>query len=643
MRINLMLLTTIGAVAILSGAFFLGNRSIGQSVDGQSQYSRLSQQVQTVEIGALQMRRSEKDFLLRRDVKYIDKYDRAVRQVEAALAEMSGMAASVSVAENVTNLQRGAARHSAQFHKVAELHRNIGLNEKEGQQGILRSAVHEVESKLKEAELDALTVKMLMMRRHEKDFMLRGAEKYIGRIDERRTEFDGLVKETTLAADTQAELTELMDAYQSGIKAYAETALQLKSETKKLSAIFAEMGPDFEAIQVAGAKGRQLAGSGLSAAISQTEMAFLIASISVLVLAVGLAFTVGRSIVGPIDSLTRTMDALADGDVNVVVPAIGQRDEIGEMAKSVQVFKDNAIERERLMSESENDQAQRVARQGKVDDLISTFRETVQAVLDDVSLNNQEMETTARSLSSIASQTTSKAENVSVASEEASANVEAVAAAAEELTASIGEITRQITQTKDIVGQASEATIETDTKIAGLADAAVKIGEVISLIQGIAEQTNLLALNATIEAARAGEAGKGFAVVASEVKELATQTAKATEAISEQITGIQKETDSSVEAIRGIAETMREVSSATEAIAAAVEEQGASTAEISNNVQRASAGSSEVSQNITDVRQAAGESHKSADQVLSTAQDASRNADKLHSVVDSFLGDVAAA
>lgn len=185
--------------------------------------------------------------------------------------------------------------------------------------------------------------------------------------------------------------------------------------------------------------------------------------------------------------------------------------------------------------------------------------------------------------------------------------------------------------------KASEATNETDAKIAGLSEAASKIGEVISLIQDIAEQTNLLALNATIEAARAGETGKGFAVVASEVKGLATQTAKAIEAISEQFTSIQSETEGSVEAIRGIAETMQEVSSATEAIAAAVEEQGAATSEIANNVQQAAAGSNEVSQNITGV------SRTSADQALPAAQNVTGDTDKLRGVVDEFLKDAAVA
>ena len=381
----------------------------------------------------------------------------------------------------------------------------------------------------------------------------------------------------------------------------------------------------------------------LSATSRITRIVLAIAIVTSLLLAALAYVVLFRRIMRPVNGITAAMIALAEGDNSADVSQYRQDNEIGAMARSVDVFKENAIERARLASASEKEQAERAATQKRVDELISAFRETIQSVLETVSANTAQMESTARSLSTIATQTTTQASSVSAASEEASANVQAVASAAEELSASISEISRQISQTKDVVGRASEATIETDGKIASLAEAAQKIGEVISLIQDIAEQTNLLALNATIEAARAGEAGKGFAVVASEVKELATQTAKATEAISEQVAGIQQETDSSVAAIRGIAETMGEVSAATESIAAAVEQQGACTSEISNNVQQAAAGSNEVSQNITGVSQAADESQRSADQVLAAAHNVAGDTEKLRNVVDEFLKDVAAA
>lgn len=376
------------------------------------------------------------------------------------------------------------------------------------------------------------------------------------------------------------------------------------------------------------------------AAISQKMIIFAIIIGAVLTL---ISYLGAKSVTGPLLGSVNDMKRLADGDSSVDIRGLERRDEIGQMAGAIQVFKENEIERERLRTESEKEQEARVNRQKQIDELIGGFRGSVQSVLQSVTDKTEEMAAEARSLSSMATDTTNQAGSAASSSEQASSNVQAVASAAEELTASIGEISRQINQTKDIVDKASAATTETDTKIAGLADAANRIGEVISLIQDIAEQTNLLALNATIEAARAGEAGKGFAVVASEVKELATQTAKATEAIAEQITNIQHETQSSVEAIRTIADTMTEVSTSTEAIAAAVEEQGASTSEISNNVQQAAAGSQEVAGSIAGVNSAAENSKTSADKVLTTSQGVSEDAGELRTVVDEFLKNVSAA
>jgi len=376
------------------------------------------------------------------------------------------------------------------------------------------------------------------------------------------------------------------------------------------------------------------------AAISQKMVLFAIFIGVVLTI---ISYLGAKSVTGPLLGSVADMKRLADGDSDVDVKGLERRDEIGQMAGAIQVFKENAIERERLRTESGQEQEARMVRQKQIDELIGGFRSSVQSVLQSVADKTEEMAVEARSLSSMATDTTNQAGSVASVSEQASNNVQAVASAAEELTASIGEISRQINQTKDIVDKASVATTETDSKIASLADAANRIGEVISLIQDIAEQTNLLALNATIEAARAGEAGKGFAVVASEVKELATQTAKATEAISEQITNIQHETQSSVEAIRTIANTMTEVSSSTEAIAAAVEEQGASTSEISNNVQQAAAGSQDVVGSISGVNKAAENSKVSADKVLATSQGVSEDAGKLRTVVDEFLKNVSTA
>lgn len=350
-----------------------------------------------------------------------------------------------------------------------------------------------------------------------------------------------------------------------------------------------------------------------------------------------------RSIVGPIGSLTDTMTRLANGDLELDVVGVDNTDEIGDMARAVEVFKQNGIERRRLEGETEAERNARETRQTSIDTMISNFRETVGAVLEVVASNTTEMSATANTLTTIANDTSGQANDAANASQSASENVQAVAAAAEELAASIEEISRQVAKTNTIVNQANEATTATNEKVVNLARAAQKIGDVISLIQDIAEQTNLLALNTSIEAARAGEAGKGFAVVASEVKSLANQTATATEEISAQIADIQGSTTDAVSAIEQIAKTMAEVNSYTASIASAVEEQGAATAEISQSVAQAATGTEQVVGSMGVVTNSVSETNQSAGQVLAASEDVSKQAHTLKTTVDKFLSDVAAA
>ncbi len=345
----------------------------------------------------------------------------------------------------------------------------------------------------------------------------------------------------------------------------------------------------------------------------------------------------------PILSLSDAMKRLADKDLSVNIPGRERVDEIGHMARTVAVFKDNAIV-QRDMEQREREQAAaREKRAHAIESLTDSFDSKIGNILDTVSGASVELEATAQSMSNSADQTNSQAVAVAAATEQASASVETVASAAEELSASIQEIGRQVAQSSRISANASEQASRTNDTVRGLAETSVKIGEVVNLINDIASQTNLLALNATIEAARAGDAGKGFAVVANEVKNLANQTARATEEIGNQIGAVQGATNEAVDAIQAIVQRIDEINHIATAISAAVEQQSAATQEIARNVQEAASGTQQVSENIGAVSTAAESTGAASRQVLASAKSLAEEADMLKRVVSDFLHGVKSA
>ena len=371
---------------------------------------------------------------------------------------------------------------------------------------------------------------------------------------------------------------------------------------------------------------------------------FGVAMVGIAAIACGIAWLIGRSISGPLDRLSVRMRALADGVLENDIPGLGRRDEIGVMARTVQVFKDNAI-RARGLEQMEMETQARAAqeRRAEMESIADEFERSVNSIVRSVASAAVKMQSTAATMTATAGDASSRAATVGTASERASDDVGMVAAAAEELSASVTDVLRQVTQSTEIATQAVEDAERANATVKMLSDGAETIGKVVQLIHSIASQTNLLALNATIEAARAGESGRGFAVVASEVKALASQTAKATDEISAQVSAMQASTREAVASIGGITGVIEKMSQITAGISGAIQQQGAATQEIARNIQSVAAGSNQISEHIGGVSSAAAATGSAASNVLASAQELESQSSMLRLSVDEFLSKVRAA
>ncbi|MGZ8390416.1 MAG: methyl-accepting chemotaxis protein [Rhodoplanes sp.] len=650
-RTRLVVLSLIPVVgfAAIAFAYLSSEREVDAAFGSVQQSSRLADASRAFKEALTTMQVSAKDYVAqpapRLVARFSDAHDAAITSLNI-IQEVSGETDK----QTLSGLEGRVGNLKRTFTALTVDQDELGMTEFEGIQGSLRDGgntmeriVYEDMSWLSESDQRKILTPLMLMRRAEAEYRLTRAEPAHSSFKQELANFEKAFAAIIAAAVMKQQLSDQVKSYTDAFANWIASTGKISRALAVITAETRQMLP--AADEIIASAGRKTASAAEGVAASQQQTKLLIIGIGIAVVGLGLVFNwlIGRSITGPLKRLSGAMKKLAAGDSTVDIPATDAKDEIGAMARTVIVFRDNAIEREQLAVTQEKSVRERERRAETIAATVAGFEETVDQALAKVRGVAERLETASSALNGAADAVSAQASSAEERVGAASMNVATAASSAEELATSIGEIAGQAATSTEVASRAVTEAQRTVETMSQLATAATRIGEVIGLIQAIAGQTNLLALNATIEAARAGEAGRGFAVVASEVKNLAGQTARATEEVATQIGAIQSAAGDATEAIEQVNKIISEMSGIAARVAAAVEEQNAAVATIAEGVNRASAEARSGAEAMTRVAGASADARSTADDVKALAEALAADAEGLDTEVRRFLSEVRAA
>ncbi|WP_228932404.1 methyl-accepting chemotaxis protein [Roseibium aggregatum] len=647
--LSLSLLTAIGMLTI-GGVFWWSQNEVAGAFNKLDQSAGLARSVADLSDIANGMRNIGKGYLARPEEKDHELFEAKLSEAHGVLDDISAKPVAAAFNAEIADVRDTLDGASGAFSSLNTVQREIGFNSETGLRATLSENADEVLKRLKKEmrfgggpDFEKMVTTMLDVQLSEKKFILDRNDVALGNFEVAFGRYERLLKKAYLPNEIKEDVGTKMAIYREAFDAYTAAVAEKDKSIELLETLFDLVPPRLEALNNAARDAELAAEQDLETVRAYSTLAVVSVIAAFLVSGVLAGMLIGRSIANPLSRLQNAMEELASGHVDVNLPAAKGSVEIAAMARTVSVFQDNAVERQRLAAASEEENAQRDARVARLESLIANFEATVGQALESLDRSTSDLTQTSAAVEAAADDVAQQADRAGNAVRVAAENVNSAASASEELAASINEISNQASNSTTVAKKAVASAEGTSQTMGQLSRAADRIGEVMGLIRDIANQTNLLALNATIEAARAGEAGKGFAVVAAEVKQLADQTSRATEDIASQVEAIQMSSSHALEAIDEVTGIISEMEGLASAVASAVIQQDAAVQSIAKNVVDASTRSHEGAECMTAVGSATEHARATGGEVEQLATSLSEQAALIRSEISNFLSGVRAA